>query len=247
MAGAMTRPVVAVLAALAIAVPARGQAPDPFLSVPARPNPAPAVPRPAPAPATPRPIPPPAPPVAPPPPVATTFGDKGFHCPAAGTVVTRDYAGKPTTVRYSGADPADPEACLASSGGDVVGYLFGIVRKDNASAADFAAAYRKVLTGPPGTVAQFTSRDGLLGSTTAWHERFETEALETLQIGGEARPTIRIAVTETGIFGNGFEGTWHRWFDVQTGAEIRQSFQPSRGQAPTNQDWTATSIAVPKP
>jgi hypothetical protein len=103
-----------------------------------------------------------------------------------------------------------------------------------------------VLSGPPGTAIDFLNRGSAFGNSSAWHEHFENEALETLQIGGEARPTIRIAETRKGVFGNYFEATWRRWFDVQTGALIRQSFLPVHGDVLTNQDWTAASITVPK-
>jgi hypothetical protein len=65
-----------------------------------------------------------------------------------------------------------------------------------------------------------------------------------LEIGGEARATIRIIVAEKGVSRNYFEGTWQRWVDLQTGAVIQQTYQHVHGQAPTNQDWTATSITV---
>jgi len=180
------------------------------------------------------------------PPLPTTFGVNGFHCPAAGTVVQRGAAGKTYTWSYGGADPTNPEACVMTGNGKVASYLFGIVSTNNASAKDFAAAYTKVLSGPPGTATDFLSRDSPFGGGSSWHEHFENEALETLSIAGEPRPTIRIAVTEKGVFGNSFEATWHRWFDVQTGAIIQQSYQLIHGQAATNQDWTATSITVPK-
>jgi len=125
--------------------------------------------------------------------------------------------------------------------------IFGIISKDNASAADYAAAYRKVLSGPPGTVSEFVSTDSAFGSGQHWLNRVENDALETLQIGGEARPTVRVVVTEKGIGSNYFEATWRRWFDVQTGAVIRQAYQPIHGQAYANQDWTAASIVVAKP
>jgi hypothetical protein len=253
MADGMTIRLLGVLTALAIAGPALAQAPDQFLSVPARPSPPPA-PRPAPAtrPAVvPKTAPAPAPAPAavaapvPAPPLATTFGDKGFHCPAAGTVVTRVVAGKTNTVNYQGADPSEPEACLAVSNGKLVGYLFGMVDKNGNQAADYAAAYRKVLSGPPGTAADFIDHGNTFGTGTSWRWHFENEALETLQIGGEARPTIRILVAEKGLGQNYFEGAWRRWFDVQTGAVIQQAFQSVHGLVLANQDWTATSITVP--
>jgi hypothetical protein len=234
--------VLLVLAALALAVPARGQAPDQFLSVPARPGPAPAAPRPAP---TSRPAPTPA--TVPPLPVGSTFGDKGFHCPANGTVVIREAAGRSSSLPYGGADPADPHACLMTVNGKVGSYLFGMVEKDSDQAADFAAAYNKVLTGPPGTVAEFLQKEGRFGFRSSWNYHFANEALEALQVGGQTRPTIRIAVAVKGQLGNSFEGTWHRWFDVQTGAVIQQSFQLVHGDAPKDQDWTASRIIIPKP
>ena len=245
MAGGMLQQVLGVVAALAIAVPARGQAPDPFLSVPSRPSPAPAAPRPArtPAPAA-RSA--PAPATAPGLPVGSSFGENGYHCPANGTVVIREAAGMASSLPYGGADPADPQACLMTMNGKVGSYLFGLVEKNATQAADLADAYKKVLTGPPGTVTELVQKEGRLGLRSSWHYRFENEALEALQVGGQARPTIRIAVEIKGMLGNSFAGTWHRWFDVQTGAVIQQSFQAIHGEAPKDQDWTAARIIVPK-
>ena len=146
-------------------------------------------------------------------------------------------------VTYAGTDPADPELCSMAVNGKVGGYLFGRIDRSTPSAADIAAAYRKVLSGPPGTAVEFrfVRNDG-----TNYMYRYKNEALETFQIGGEARPTVRIAFTESGMGGNHFEGTWRRWFDVQTGAVLRQSYQHVSGQPPSNQDWKATSITVPK-
>jgi hypothetical protein len=176
-------------------------------------------------------------------PVATSFGEKGFHCPAAGTVVVREAAGKTYTVTYAGTDPADPEGCLSRSNGKLVSYPFGLIDKSSPTAADFAAGYRKALAGPPGTVTEFrhVQFDG-----TNYMYRIHNEALEPFNIGAESRPTVRVSVTEFGISGNHFEGTWRLWFDVQTGAVLRRSFQLVRGNDVPNQDWTATSITVPK-
>jgi hypothetical protein len=235
-----------VFAALALAGPAAGQTPDPFLSVPQRPSatpaPAPAVQRPAPAP---RAAPPPA--TVPPLPVGASFGDKGYHCPANGTIVIRQAGGRDSALPYGGPDPKNPLACLMTINGNVGSYLFGMVETGSSQASDFSDAYKKVLSGPPGTVAEFLQKEGPLGIRNSWNWHLQNEALEALQIGGQTRPTIRIAVVVKGASGNRFEGTWHRWFDVQTGAMIQQSFQSIHGDAPKDQDWTATRIVVPKP
>ena len=235
MAVAKTQHLLAAIAALAIAAPAAAQAPDPFLSVPQRPTPAPA----------PRTPPPPA--VVPPLPVGSTFGDKGFHCPANGTIVIRQLGGRDMALPYGGADPKDPLACLMTINGKTSSYLFGMVEKGTSNAADFSTAYAKVLSGPPGTVAELLQKEGPFGIRSSWNYRLQNEALEPLQIGGQTRPTIRVAVAVKGAATNSFEGTWHRWFDVQTGAMIQQSFQLVHGDGPKDQDWTATRVIVPKP
>ena len=101
--------------------------------------------------------------------------------------------------------------------------------------------------GPPGTVAEFQYTEPGFGE---YDERYENEALETLDVAGEARPTIRIAVTEKSLSRGGFEVRYHRWFDVQTGALIRQTYELVSGKPPSNargdENWTATSITVPK-
>jgi len=231
--------VLAILAVVAVAAPAHGQ----FLSVPPRPIPVPVTPRPAP-PRQPAPAPAPTPPTPAPSPLPTSFGANGFHCPVSGTVMRYQLADKAMRRNYLGTDPENRELCIVNTQDG--GYLFGIVAKSANQAADYAAAYRKVLSGPPGTATDFLDRGAAFGSDSAWHMHFENDGLETLKIGGEPRPTIRILVTEKGVARNYFEGAWHRWFDVQTGAIIQQSFQLIHGQALTNQDWTATSITTPK-
>jgi hypothetical protein len=157
--------------------------------------------------------------------------------------VVREAAGKNYQWSYKGADPGDAEACLVANGAEGAGaYLFGIYKKSAEGAAEAAAAYRKVLTGPPGTTAYFrvTLFDD---SNYMWSLR--NEALETLQIGGKPRPTVRITRTETGVRGSRFVGTWTDWYDVETGALVRQSYEHLAGTPPPNQEWTATSISGP--
>jgi hypothetical protein len=233
-----------VLAMLAFAAPAFAQGSDPFLSVapttrpspvPARPPPPPRV-APAPHAAT-------LPPAAPPPrPVATSFAERGFHCPPAGTTVVREGGGKSLQLAYGGADPGDTEACVMNLYGTTASYLFGIYNKRAENAAEAAEAYRKVLTGPPGTTANF--RVTLIDdSSYIWNVR--NEALETLTIGGRPRPAVRIARTETGVRGSHFRGTWTDWYDVETGVMVRQSYQHEAGPPPDNQDWAITSLNAP--
>jgi hypothetical protein len=187
------------------------------------------------------------PPGSAPPPVATSFREHGYHCPPAGTVVEREVAGETYSVIYGGNEPGDPEACLAPADAKLTSYYFGLINKHGYRAADFVAAYRKVLLGPPGTVAefQFTPRGG--GN---YDERYENEALETLQVGGQARPSVRVSVTERKLDGAVFELNYHRWFDVQTGALIRQTYRLVSGKAPSNarqdENWAATSVTVPQ-
>jgi hypothetical protein len=234
------------LAMLAIATSAFAQGSDPFLSVapatrpapvPSRPPPPRAVPAPAPHAATP----PPAVP-APPKPVPTSFAENGFHCPPAGTSVVREGAGKSLQLSYGGAEPGDADACVMTLYGTTASYLFGIYNKRTENAAEAAEAYRRVLTGPPGTTANF--RVTLIDdSSYIWNLR--NEALETLVIGGRPRPTVRIARTETGVRGSHFRGTWTDWYDVETGVMVRQSYEHAAGTPPDNQDWTVTSINGP--
>lgn len=244
----LLRGISCVLAMVAIAAPAFAQGSDPFLSVAPTPRPAPAPAHPTP----PRAVRPAAPPPhaatpspaapAPPKPIPTSFAEKGFHCPPAGTTVVREGAGKSLQLSYGGAEPGDAEACVMALYGTTASYLFGIYNKRAENAAEAAEAYRKVLTGPPGTTANF--RVTLIDdSSYIWNLR--NEALETLVIGGKPRPAVRIARTETGVRGSHFRGTWTDWYDVGTGVMVRQSYQHEAGPPPDNQDWAVTSLNAP--
>jgi hypothetical protein len=177
----------------------------------------------------------------------SAFGVNGYHCPAAGTIVISETLGKRIGWNYRGPDPAEPNACLMSVNGKVGSYMFGLTAKSDSQAADFGAAYRTALSGPAGTVAEYRN---ILYDGQNYTERVENEGPQTLQIGKEARPTIRIAHTETALGGGSFVLVLRRWFDVQTGAVVQQSYRQLSGHVPSNnptsQDWTATSIRVPK-
>jgi hypothetical protein len=180
-------------------------------------------------------------------PGASAFGVNGYNCPVNGTVVVRETLEKTSAWYYRGTDPADPNACLMFVNGKVGSYMAGLVAKNANQPGDFGAAYRTALSGPPGTAAEYRNvmYDGQNNI-----ERVENEGLETLQIGTEARTAVRIAHTETALGAGGFVLEYRRWFDVQTGALIQQSYQLLSGKRPsndpTNQDWTATSIRVPR-
>ena len=170
-----------------------------------------------------------------------------FRCPADGTAVTRVVAGKTITWTYKGPDPANPESCLASNIGRTYSFIFGLVDKNSRFASDYADAFRKIFSGPPGTTAQFrlVQYDGV-----NYIYRISNETFETLRIGGEDRQTIRIAESHMALGPRGFVVTWRRWIDVQTGALLRNSYQQEGGSLPlnppANQDWTATNITVPR-
>jgi hypothetical protein len=177
--------------------------------------------------------------------VAGPFGEHGYHCPPARTIVPRETPEQTIRWIYAGPDPADPDGCLMNVNGKVGSYLFGVFTKNIRQAADFAAAYRKALSGPPGTAAEFRY---VLYDGQNYNERVENEAVESLQIGRQARQTLRIALTETALGGGNFVVVRRRWFDLQTGAMIREAYQQVSGlrplNAPTNLDWTATRIEV---
>ncbi len=159
-------------------------------------------------------------------------------CPADPVRVVRSVGG---TVDYLGSVSGIPELCRLRRTSDGEGeFYLGMWRSDWPGAGQAYPAIRAAIHGSVGTRTSFVTRSA---PGLQWIDSYTNEGVETLMVGGTARPALRIAHERKGIEGNTYHSVITQWKDLATGAVLktleRQISGRSYGPGTT---WNATRI-----
>lgn len=159
-------------------------------------------------------------------PVAAAAAELPRACPAQPVRVVRSAGG---TVDYMGSVPGIPELCRLRRTADGEGdFYLGVWRSDWPGAGQAYPAVRAAILGPVGTRTSFVTRS-IPGMQ--WIDSFTNEGVETLVVGGAARPALRLAHEREGIEGNTYHSVITQWKDLATGAVLKTVERQIAGQS----------------
>lgn len=147
-------------------------------------------------------------------------------CPAGPVRVVRSAGG---TVDYLGSVPGIPELCRLRRTSDGEGdFYLGVWRSDWPGAGQAYPAIRAAIRGAAGTRTSFVTRSvpGM-----QWIDSFINEGVETVTVGGTARPALRLAHEREGIEGNTYHSVITQWKDLATGAALKTVEHQISGQS----------------
>ena len=164
-----------------------------------------------------------------------------FKCPNPGTrVVRRLESGLEKIVTYNGTPSANPLLCSLTIGGTTGGLLLGIFGNTEFGRIN-ADILSRLYNGDAGAeIDRPVTSNGAI-----WNNTYRFEAVETIEIGGLNRTARNLSFKQAGTEGNVFVGIWHYWLDEASGALLKFTYQPVRGEFIAGEYFTATSLLVP--
>ena len=158
-------------------------------------------------------------------------------CPPAGSRVEENIG---ITLVYLGTVPGHPDLCREQRGQAVGDYYYGVWMTSWPGASEAKLALRRVIFGPPGTVARF---DTIEGPSLKWHETLRNEGYEHLHVAGRYYNTMKIAHEREGFGGNLYHSIVTQWRDIRTGMTVYMNYQHISGW-PEADAWSPTKITV---
>ena len=171
-------------------------------------------------------------------PVIAAAAEPPPACPTDPVRVVRSTGG---AVDYLGSVSGIPELCRLRRTVDGEGeFYLGIWRSDWPGAGQAYPAIRTVIHGPRGTRTSFVTRSvpGM-----QWIDSYANEGVETVNVGGAARPALRLAHEREGIEGNTYHSVITQWKDLATGAVLKTVERQISGQSyGPGTTWNATRI-----
>ena len=166
--------------------------------------------------------------------------ERPLSCAPAGARL--EQKGGPTMV-FGGADPADPDLCLMTVGGQQVHAWYDIWVTDWPGAADGHNALRSVIAGPSGTVVGF---DTHMLPGLQWHDLVRNEGVEDISLLGHAYHALKISHYREGFDGNDYRSVSTVWKDIPTGMLLFGTYQHIAGRPEIDDPIIPTAIVPAK-
>ena len=158
--------------------------------------------------------------------------------PPGGVVEPR---GQPATI-YRGADPAQPELCRFTSGGEDAAAWFGIWVTSWPGADQGHDALRRIIHGKTGDVAAF---DVVMTSGASFHDLIRNEGVENLVLLNFVYTTLKISHYREGFNGNNYRSVATVWKDFDTGMILYATYQHISGRPELDDPLDPSAITPP--
>ncbi len=167
---------------------------------------------------------------------ATDGHERPLSCAAAGARV--EQKGGPSFV-FGGADPADPDLCRMTVGGEPVRAWYDIWLTDWPGAGQARPALRQVIEGPSGTIAGF---DTVMGPGLHFHDLVRNEGVEDITLLGRSYHALKISHYREGFDDNGYRSVSTLWKDIPTGMLVYGTYQHIAGAPEIDDPLLPTAI-----
>ena len=157
-------------------------------------------------------------------------------CPSNGSVVRR----RPLpAIEYLGVTGGHPDLCHVRIGGTELDLWYGIWSPAWPGADAARPALKRAFEGPTGVDMTF---DTHMAPGLQWHELIRNEGMETLHVGNQSRPAIKIIHYREGFDGNSYRSVATAWKDIASGMIIYVNYRHISGSPEPNIAFDPTEI-----